>query len=585
VEDLSGVQLHLVETLDDALDFRRWASERRPVLGLDSETTGLHWWSDTLRLVQIGDAHTGWAIPWHLWAGVVVEVLSKYEGDIVLHNAPFDLKFLRRNGVTLKRHQIHDTQTMHQLIDPVGRHALKVLAVKYLDRTAAGGQSALEDLRKAEKWSKAEMWRKVPWDHPAYWIYSAMDPVLNCRLFEKFKGQIDTQFRDLYDIEMASELIFMDAAVRGMPVDLDYTSRKVEELNDFVEQIQGWVKDEYGCTTTDRQVAARLIRDGVPLTDKTPTGLWKMDEGVLARFASTHPLAQAVLDMRKARKFSKTYFQKILELADGNVVHCDIRTIGARTGRSSISDPPLQQLPSGDPLVRDCFLAEPGMTFISCDFDQIEMRLLAHITQDPGLLSAFHSGEDFFVSLAKQLFNDPSIVKGDPRRAKAKLASYGKAYGFGPDHAADQLGISIAEAKAFISLYDAQFPGVKNWVKGLEREIRHRAATTGEWYIDDITGYRHPIDEGLEYRGGNYSIQGPAARIFKRAVVNLDLAGLADYLLLPVHDETISMAPKEDAEAIAREISSVMSDTDTYSVPLTTDFAIMERWGDKYRAH
>lgn len=583
-KSLSDVRLNLVENLDDAMEFMRWLGERRPILACDTETGGLEWWKQPLRLVQVGDGQTGWAIPWQDWGGLAKQALREYEGEIVFHNLKFDLHFLEMNGAPMRRDRLHDTSIMSHLLDPLRPRALKKLAQRFVDPFAAAGQSSLTEGMHKNKWT----WATVPVDFGPYWVYSALDPVITARIHEQFYPQITSEFWTVYETELAVLFAVADMERRGMAVDLAYCRDAHDRLYDYVDETKQWIKAEFGVPAGSlQQVAHRLRRDGVELTEKTKSGGWKMDEGVLSSL--DHPLAGAVLDVRQTQKIAKSYFAAIIRNEHNGKIHCDVNPLGARTGRMSVSRPPLQQLPSGSPLVRDAFVSEHGR-LISTDWDQVELRLLAHFADERKMIEAIHAGVDLHTWAAQQIHRREEISK--PERKLVKNGSFLKVYGGGAGALAEQQGIPEAEAEEFLAMYDATFPGVPRFGEKLEREARRRLQTEEIAYIKTPIGRRHRIEEEFDpetgkrqipyYKLTNYMIQGTAADLLKRKVIALDDAGAGEYLRLLVHDEVIADAPTGEAEEIARLISDVMTETEEYVVPLTASAEIVSRWGDAY---
>jgi DNA polymerase-1 len=569
-----------VESLDDCLELKRWLGERRPILGFDTETGGLEWWRQPLRLVQIGDAHRGFSIPFEWWGGLVREVFTKYEGEWVAHNAAFDCHFLERHGIPVPRERVHDTSVLAHIDKSYRLRALKKLAANLIDKSAELGQESLAEGMAKNGWT----WGTVPVDFPPYWIYSALDPVLTARLWEKLHPSVSLNYGDVYDLEMATLFVCMDMESRGFRVDLDYTRDRMLELDDFTAQMYEWVGTEFGIKPgSNDAVANRLLRDGVRLVKLTDKGKWSVDDEVLTGLSGAHPLADAVRSYRQSRKFSKTYFAKILEMADGDVIHPGLNPLGARTARMSVSNPPLQQLPSDSPLVRDSFIAREGNTLVRIDFDQIEARLLAHFSNEPAMIEAITGGVDLHSFMAARMYGVETPTK--LQRKLSKTGTFGKIYGIGAAKFAAQQGVTEAEARAFLAMFDNTFSAVPAFIRGVETVARQRLQTEREAYVTTPIGRRHylpPRDDGF-YKLVNYLIQGTAADVLKQKLVALDAAGLGSYLTLPVHDEVIFDVPKDDAEEVARVALQVMQDFDSFAVPLTAGAEFGPRWGDGYR--
>ena len=564
-------KLTLVETYEDAEAFMSWLGNSRRVLAFDTETGGLEWWRQPLRLVQFGDAEAGWAFDWNDWAGLIKDVFRRYDGPLVGHNTKFDTHFLEQNGINLRSELLNDTRVMAHLVDPAGRTGLKPLGARYIDSTLAFGESELKRVMTRNRWD----WGDVPVQCPQFWQYSALDVVITAKLYEFFVagGKYNS---DLYDMEMAVEQILGRMESKGVRVDVEYCNQKRDEFLEWAERARKFCRDTYGFEVgSNRDVAARLISDGVVLTERTDSGAnWKVDAEVLEHI--DHPLAQLVLDVRKREKYANAFFNNWAQIASGDILHPDVNPLGARTGRMSISRPALQQVPRTKTL-RNAFLPREGNVLISCDYDQVEARLLTHFSHDAGLLRAFEEDGDFFTNLGKRIYSDPSFQKSDLRRTLVKNGVYGKMYGSGPEKFSKTAHVSVGEARGFLSTFDAMFPLVREF----QNQIQNRIQSTG--IVHTPLGRPEPCEAAVAYKAVNYLIQGCAADIFKQTLVDLDNEGLAEpYLVLPVHDEVVLDVPAGDAEDVARLVEKVMQRNEW--VPAVTSSAeiLAERWGDKY---
>ena len=561
------------------MEFKRWLGHWRPVLGFDTETGGLEWWRDELRLVQFGDASSGWVIPFREWRGLVAESFSEYEGDLVAHNAVFDLHFLERERIYPRRDRLHDTSVMAHILDSTRSRGLKNLGVTLIDPNANIGQRALVEGMARQKWT----WATVPENFTPYWAYAALDPVITARLYELFRTQIQSEFAPVYDLEMGTAFVICDMETRGVPIDLEYTRGMSATLWLEATALAEFIHQEYGLRPgSNDAIAAQFLRDGIPLIKRTDKGKWSVDEEVLSSLSEIHPLADMVLRYRQATKFRSTYFEKILALHDSGRLHASIDPLGARTARMSVSRPPLQQLPSKSPLVRDCILAPDGHTLGMIDFDQIEVRLLAHFAQEPEMIREICGGEDLHWFAARKMYG-PDATPADRKRSKS--GTFGKIFGIGVEKFAVQQKVSLAEAQAFLAMYDSTFPQVPAFIQDVIRIGRQRKYDDGFGWVRTPLGRMHrlqPNDNGY-YKLVNYLIQGTAADVLKKKLVELDAAGFGPYMLLPVHDEIIFQLPLADAREIMAEAREVMQDLHSFAVPLTAGTDIYPRWGDKYR--
>jgi DNA polymerase-1 len=572
------MNINLIESMDEAEAFLRWLSERRPILAIDTETGGLDWWRDALRLVQFGDHDTSYAVPWHLWGGLAMEAVSKYTEPITYHNAKFDVRYLQINGANARWDAAHDTRVMAHLLYPESNTSLKPLSNRHLGANSDQWQHDLHHAMAVNKWT----WADVPVNLPQYWQYACVDTILTARLYEKFAPliQADDQLRNLYEMEIAVEQIIDTMERRGVRIDLRYCQEKQDEMLTIVEGATAWCKAQYGFKPTQNsETASQLQRDGLVLTKLTKAGQWSVDESVLSGIRD-HPLAACVLTVRKANRYANAYFGNALSLADGDLLHADVNTLGATTGRMSVSRPALQQLPR-QAYVRDAFIPRPGNRLVSVDYDQIEMRLFAHYSQEPHIIEAFKQEGDYFCVAGGIIYNEPPLEKKDPRRTLTKNASYANIYGAGVERFALTAHIPIEEAAAFMADYHKTFTGVRPFQDGVIALAKQRDEAGGRAYIRTQAGRIEACQVDKAYKLVNYLVQGTAADIFKQQLIELDNHGLLDRFVLPIHDEVLFDVPTEEAENYGRAVVEVMNRMD-YTVPLVTSSDTLVRWGEKY---
>lgn len=584
---LDDVDLFVVDSLDMAWKFKNWLGERRPVLGVDTETSGLEWWNGRLRLVQYGDANTGWAIPAEEWLGLIREVQREYREPMTLHNAPFDMHWFREAGAPLRPELVDDTLLAYKLTTQAGVPiGLKPLSETLIDPDADLMSHVLHDAMKKQKWT----WDTVPASYAPYALYSALDPVLAARLWELKIPELRKNHRvsNLYEMEMRLAWILDAAMKRGHPIDREYARSMSENLLEKSDALYDRIEREFGVRAgSNEQLVARFIEDGVKLVKTTDSGNFSVDAEVLEGLADKHPLAREVLSYRRAVKFRAAYYENVLNRLDSNdCIHCEIKANGAKTGRMSVSAPALQQIPSGDAATRRMFVYGEGNVGVSVDFANIEVRVLAHYAQEPALMAALWAGQDVHLAAAEMMYGK-ELAEG--KRKYVKAGVFAKLYGSGPAKLAAQQGITVPEAKAFISSYDEMFPGVDGFVQAVQEAGAARYRSEGIAYVETLLGRRPSLDkwEALDrafYKLTNYACQGTAADIMKLAIVEMGAAGLTDYFVLPVHDEVMSIVPRNEAADYAREVQAVMTgvgETLELSVPLGTDAEIYpESWGD-----
>jgi DNA polymerase-1 len=544
--------------------------------------------------VQVGDGEQGWSIPWDEWSGVFYEAMGKFDGPLICHNIAFEARWFDvQSRWDIPWHRAHDTMIMAHVVDPLGSGALKRLAALHIDSRAV----ALQDTLDVELVKNGWTWGTVPTNFTPYWSYGALDCVLTTRLWEMFYKQCGPEgpYQRAYELEMATRKIVTRMEINGARVDLDYSQRKYDELTAYTESVKKWARDTYGgVSITSNVQLVRLFESlGAEITEFTPTGqksCTKDQLKILQRDGNTEvsALADTVLKQRKADKLAGTYFSNFLTESIDGIVHPSVKTLGARTSRMSITNPALQTLPKGDDVVRRAFIPkDEDHVIITSDLDQVEFRMFASLSNDTNLINLFHladaTGSDPFTEIGREVYNDPTMQKSDKRRGLIKSMIYGRLYGAGVAKQALTAGVAEIQMKQTSDAFDNRFPGMSYFQRQIEDIGMRRLKSEGQGYVYTWTGRRLPCDEGRVYTLVNYLIQGGAAEVFKSNLVKLDQADLTEMLIVPVHDEIVLQAPREDAEEIKQLVKQCMTTTDGWAVPLTADVdGPLETWGDKY---
>lgn len=587
---LANVELRLVDSIDEAGALKRWLGERHEgLLCVDTESGGLSPWRDRLRMVQIGDMHTGWAIPWERWGGVALEVLNAWEGEWGAHNSVYDWKVLSvRGDHELAWDKLHCTLTQARIDDPSRPNGLKPRAAADIDRRAIAGEKALHEGMAANKWT----WDTVPWNYPPYWIYSALDPVLTSHLDNMYRPRVMASAPEAYALERAANRICTKMMMKGMLVDVPYVRAAITKFAKTSEEIRAWLKSAHQITSPVsageiRRAFERLGQEILFWTDNTgqpqftkETLGWYWAEG---QNAAVRQLAQYILAVRKSDKMPRDYLQKFLDLRDGDdILRMSINVMGAITSRMSISDPPMQQLSRDEKMIRGSFIPRPGHVFISCDLSQIEMRMIADASGDEGLISAILEADatdtNLFLVIGREMYGE-RITKVDPRYTALKGFCYARAYGAGHDKLASTAGVPVSQILHIEELFDTRFPGMRTIMTELEQGAGRMRARGERAGVAFPSGRFIPCKPGKDYTALNYRIQGPAAEYMKKALVNIDSCGYGDDLVLPIHDEALLEVPIAQAEEALRVVEECMTDRTSYRVPFTASGEIMaERW-------
>lgn len=589
---LERVQLRRVDDLDDAREFIDWFSNlgADEPIGVDTETTGFKWHgSDHVRTVQVGNEEVGWFLRWDRWSGLFESLLRLHDAPIDMMNAKFDFAFLRKAGVVLRKELIRDVGVMSHVLEPHMSRALKNQAARHIDARANALQHELDEaIGTRSDWT----WGTIPYDFKPYWTYGALDPVLTTLLRAHHLPLVETRSPRAYEVENAFQWVALQAETYGTHVDVDYARAHLDKFTAYCSQVESWCQAEYGIKPGSNQAVVRKLQElgydsAAYFSGRTASGAVALDAGVLE--AIDHPLAQSVLRRRQLQKIASTYLRFYVTNADANgLIHPSINTVGALTGRMTMSEPNFQNLPvrgtnPGVKVVRNCVVSRPGNTLIMVDFDQVEMRGLAIDSGDAGLRAAFETGEDFFVEISRMVFDDPTLVKTDPRRQPVKNGMYARIYGAGLVKQAATAGVSVDQMRFVSNSLNVKFPGIETYARHVIDEAIRRARDEGglAYTTCSLTGQRFYAERGKEYALVNYKIQGWAAKLLKLKALELDAAGLGQYIILFVHDEIIFDVPNDLVRDAVHTIQKIMNDDTMFPVAIRASVSTGQRWGEK----
>ncbi len=329
----------------------------------------------------------------------------------------------------------------------------------------------------------------------------------------------------------------------------------------------------------------------LPPTKKTKTG-FSTDESVLDELALSHELPREILTYRQLTKLSSTYVEALPTFVHPETgrIHASFDQTVAATGRLSSSNPNLQNIPIRTPLgqeIRAAFIPAEGRVLLSADYSQIELRILAHVSEDPELVKAFREGADIHVRTASQVFGTPEAEVSAEQRARTKAINFGIIYGQSGFGLARALGISQSDAREHIDAYFARYPGVRNFIDSAIRTAKEqgfaRTLSGRRRYLPDLASQNRPIRQAAERMAVNSVIQGTAADVIKRAMVELDadlLSGAVSSarMILQVHDELVFEVAPEQREELARRVLARMQNAIQLSVPLVVHVGFGPHW-------
>jgi DNA polymerase-1 len=591
VASLDNVDLRLVDSVTEAVEFKRFLSERHEdnLLAIDTESSGLHAYlaGEKLRLIQIGDKRSGWVIPWEQWGGVALEAIRVWEGGWVLHNSPHDYQWLSHHaGVELPWNRIHDTMVQVALVDPLKPKGLKPVSERLFGKAALAGQKVLKEAMMEQGWT----WGTVPFDFMPYVIYSALDPVLTSSIHEQFHPQVMEHAAQAYDLERGAQRVCTRMMQRGMLLDVPYVNAARDKLVTYSEKAREWLKSRHGITSPNSAGQLRRTLEncnqeilfftdkGAPQFDKRALTFYKIE----GQNQDVQQIADCVLKIRHAEKIISSYMDNFLKFRDPNdVIHASINTLAARTGRMSVTDPALQTLHRKDKIVRGSYRPRDGHVYVTCDLNQVESRMAAHFTGDVGLIEAFRradaEGGDFFCELSGPIYGE-EILKKDPRRDVVKTLTYRTLFGGGEnvEEMALAAEVQFDQMKHAKENFDHRFPGLKEMLQTVADTASRREPP----HLFSPYGRRFLLERGREFTQGlNALLQGHAAEYFKKSLLDIEAAGLGEYMVLVVHDECILEVPEEMAEEAKKVVEESMTDRTSYKVPITAEANILtERW-------
>ena len=505
-------------------------------------------------------------------------------------NLKFDILGLKSFGVEVKG-KLFDTMIAHYLISPESRHGMDYLAEVYLKYDTIH----IDELIGAKGKNQLSMGDLNPADITDY---ACEDADVTLKLKNILAKELEeNNLKKLFeDIECPLIYVLVDMEWNGVRLDMEALKSLSDELTKELYDIENEISKLAGIEfniNSPKQIGEVLF-DRLKIVDKpkkTSTGQYKTSEDELEKLRNKHPIIEKILQQRGLRKLLSTYVDAFPQLVNPKTgkIHTSFNQTVAATGRLSSTNPNLQNIPIRDARgkeMRRVFIPDEGCTFVSADYSQIELRIMAHLSEDKNLVDAFNVGEDIHAATSAKIYNVPLEDVSSDMRRKAKTANFGIIYGISVFGLSERLNIPRAEAKELIDGYFATYPGVKRYMdESIEkaREKQYVETIYGrKRYVNDINSRNATVRGYAERNAINAPIQGSAADIIKIAMINifnrLKRENLKSKMILQVHDELNLNVPMDEKNRVMQLVEEEMENACKLNVPLKTDCAAGRNW-------
>ena len=509
-------------------------------------------------------------------------------------NLKYDRSVLLNHDIELRGIRF-DTMLESYILDSTGsRHDMDTLSLKYLGLNPI----RFEDV--AGKGKKQLTFNQVPVETAAPYAAEDADLVLRLHqtLYPRLK-QFEKQCELLENIEMPLLPVLSRIERTGVRVDSDMLARQSSELSERIDTLEQQAFDQVGTDfniASPKQIQEILFEKlQLPVISKTPKGQPSTSESVLQELAEQHELPKLILEHRALSKLRSTYTEKLPLLVNPNTgrVHTSYHQASVATGRLSSTDPNLQNIPvrtADGRRIREAFVPEPGSVLLAADYSQIELRIMAHLSGDEGLLAAFAENQDIHRATASEVFSTALEDVDSDQRRSAKAINFGLIYGMSAFGLARQLGTGRSEAQSYIELYFDRYPGVKAYMEQIRTQAREQQFVETifgrKLYLPDISSSNHARRQGAERAAINAPMQGTAADLIKLAMLAIDSwlteQALKTRMIMQVHDELVLEVPDSELKDVPEVIASLMSGVAELRVPLRVDVGSGANWAEAH---
>ena len=573
--------------------------QRQQSVCFDTETTGLDAVSASLVGIAFSwQAHTGYYVPipedTDARKAILDSLVPFFEDEAIEkvgQNLKYDLKVMQQHGISVKG-KLFDTMLAHYIINPDMRHNMDVLAETYLGYRP----KPITDLIGKKGKNQGSM-RDVPIDQQTE--YAAEDADITWQLKEHFEKELGkNEQRALLDkVELPLVRVLAAMELAGISIDVPYLNNMSNVLQQEATALEQRIFEQAGETfnlASPKQLGPVLF-DKLKLVDKpkkTKTGQYSTAEEVLSTLAKDHPIVSDILEWRSVQKLNNTYVAALPDDVNEKTkrIHTVYNQAVASTGRLSSNHPNLQNIPIRTPRgrqVRKAFVAKDDEhVLMAADYSQIELRIIASLSEDPSMLAAFNNNEDIHAATAAKVFGVPLAEVSREQRSQAKTVNFGIIYGVSAFGLSNQTTLSRKESKALIDAYYESYPKLKAYMGqqvDFAREHGYVATVLGRRrYLKDINSRNAIVRGAAERNAINAPIQGSAADIIKLAMLTIyDKMQQQDFkaqMLLQVHDELVFECPKSELDALKQLVKTEMEAAYSLQVPLTVDMGIGHNW-------
>lgn len=565
---------------------------------MEAKLVGLSFCCEAGKAAYVPMAHNYEGAPVQLAMELVLSkirpLLENPEKTIIGQNLKYDISVMARHGVSIKA-KIIDTMLESYVLNSVAsRHNMDDLALNYLGLSTVH----FEDI--AGKGAKQLTFNQIELDKAGH--YAAEDADITFRLHQVLWPRLQAEGRlaSVYqDIEIPLVPILSDVERGGVLLDeeqLKLQSRELEKrLHELEQEAYGLAGEEFNLGSPKQLQQIFFEKLGLPVIKKTPKGQPSTAEPVLQELALDYPLPRVIMEYRGLSKLKSTYTDQLPKQIAQRTgrIHTSYHQAVTATGRLSSSDPNLQNIPirtQEGRRVRRAFIAPDGYKIMAADYSQIELRIMAHLSQDKGLIHAFKNGLDIHKATAAEVFGGEVSDVSDDHRRSAKAINFGLIYGMSAFGLSRQLNISRGAAQDYIDLYFNRYPGVKDYMD------RTRALAAEQGYVETIFGRRLYLPEirasnfqrrqAAERTAINAPMQGTAADIIKKAMITvhgwLASSNLDTRMTMQVHDELVLEVPEGNVQEVASGVEKLMSGAVELCIPLVVEAGVGDNWDEAH---